>query len=234
MRILVIEDEIGLAEAIGAILKKERYSVDIANDGQSGLEYALTDDYDCILLDIMLPKMNGLDVLSYLRVKEIETPVILLTAKSETEDKKMVSSIGKKSTTELLRDLRKYKEFDSYLKHDADYLRQTVFTEKLKELLKRDDRTRIEIAQEACISEIYLYQICTGKRVPSRERVLCLCLVLHPKLEEVQELLRSCGHAPLHPRDRRDAQIIHALLHNGTLYQTDDALIEMGEKSLLK
>ncbi len=87
MRILVIEDEIGLAEAIGAILKKERYSVDIANDGQSGLEYALTDDYDCILLDIMLPKMNGLDVLSYLRVKEIETPVILLTAKSETEDK---------------------------------------------------------------------------------------------------------------------------------------------------
>ena len=146
----------------------------------------------------------------------------------------MVSSIGKKSTTELLRDLRKYKEFDSYLKHDADYLRQTVFTEKLKELLKRDDRTRIEIAQEACISEIYLYQICTGKRVPSRERVLCLCLVLHPRLEEVQELLRSCGHAPLHPRDRRDAQIIHALLHNGTLYQTDDALIEMGEKSLLK
>lgn len=87
MRILVIEDEIGLAEAIGAILKKERYAVDIANDGQSGLDYALTDDYDCILLDIMLPKMNGLDVLSYLRVKEIETPVILLTAKSETDDK---------------------------------------------------------------------------------------------------------------------------------------------------
>lgn len=87
MRILIVEDETGLAEAVGAILKKERYSVDIANDGQIGLEYALTDDYDCILLDIMLPKMNGLDVLSCLRVKEIETPVILLTARSETEDK---------------------------------------------------------------------------------------------------------------------------------------------------
>lgn len=87
MRILVVEDEIGLADAIGAILKKEKYIVDIANDGQTGLEYALTDDYDCILLDIMLPKMNGLDVLTYLRVKEIETPVLLLTAKSETDDK---------------------------------------------------------------------------------------------------------------------------------------------------
>ena len=83
MRILIVEDETGLAEAVAAILKKERYSTDIANDGQTGLEYALTDDYDCILLDIMLPKMNGLDVLSCLRVKGIETPVILLTAKSE-------------------------------------------------------------------------------------------------------------------------------------------------------
>ena len=108
----------------------------------------------------------------------------------------MVSSIGKKSTTELLRDLRKYKEFDSYLKHDADFLQQTVFTEKLKNLLNRDDRTRIEIAQEACISEIYLYQICTGKRVPSRERVLCLCLVLHPKLEEVRK--SCCAAAAMH------------------------------------
>lgn len=87
MRLLVVEDELGLADAIAAILKKEKYDVDVANDGKTGLEYALTDEYDCILLDIMLPGMNGLDVLTYLRVKEIETPVILLTAKSEDEDK---------------------------------------------------------------------------------------------------------------------------------------------------
>lgn len=87
MRILIVEDEYGLADALGAILKKENYSVDISNDGESGLENALTGVYDCIILDIMLPKMNGLDVLTYLRVKQIETPVILLTAKSETDDK---------------------------------------------------------------------------------------------------------------------------------------------------
>ena len=87
MNILIVEDETGLAEAIGAILRREGYQTDIANDGQMGLQLALIGNYDCILLDIMLPKMNGLDVLSYLRVKEIETPVLLLTARSETEDK---------------------------------------------------------------------------------------------------------------------------------------------------
>ncbi len=87
MNILIVEDEIGLAEAISAILIGEHYNTDIANDGRTGLQLALTGDYDCILLDIMLPVMNGLDVLSYLRVKEIETPVLLLTARSETEDK---------------------------------------------------------------------------------------------------------------------------------------------------
>ena len=87
MRILLVEDEIGLADAIGAILRKQKYETDIANDGKTGLQLALAGDYDCIVLDIMLPGMNGLDVLSYLRVKEIETPVILLTAKSEVDDR---------------------------------------------------------------------------------------------------------------------------------------------------
>ena len=87
MTVLVVEDETGLAEAVGPILRNEKYNVDIANDGKKGLELALSGDYDCIILDIMLPEMNGLDVLSYLRVKEIDTPVLLLTARSETDDK---------------------------------------------------------------------------------------------------------------------------------------------------
>lgn len=87
MRVLVVEDEYGLADALGEILKKEHYSVDISNDGESGLENALTGVYDCILLDIMLPKINGLDVLMSIRENKIETPVLILTAKSETDDK---------------------------------------------------------------------------------------------------------------------------------------------------
>ncbi len=87
MKILVVEDEEALAEALSEILKRNKYSVDAVYDGEDGLEYAMTDLYDCILLDIMLPKMNGLDVLRILRKKHISTPVLLLTAKSDIEDK---------------------------------------------------------------------------------------------------------------------------------------------------
>ncbi|MBR1554392.1 MAG: response regulator transcription factor, partial [Oscillospiraceae bacterium] len=74
-------------EALSEILKRNKYSVDAVYDGEDGLEYAMTGLYDCILLDIMLPKMNGLDVLRILRKKHISTPVLLLTAKSDIEDK---------------------------------------------------------------------------------------------------------------------------------------------------
>ncbi len=87
MKILIVEDEKGLAEALGEILRREGYSAELAFDGKSGLEKVMTGKYDCMILDIMLPLMNGLDVLSYIRVKEMDIPVLLLTAKSEVEDK---------------------------------------------------------------------------------------------------------------------------------------------------
>lgn len=87
MRILIVEDEISLADAVTAILKKEQYFVDAVYDGRDGLDYALSGIYDLILLDIMLPKMNGLDVLREIRNNNISTPVMLLTARSEVNDK---------------------------------------------------------------------------------------------------------------------------------------------------
>ncbi|MEW9096016.1 MAG: response regulator transcription factor [Clostridiaceae bacterium] len=87
MRILMVEDEKYMAEAIEQVLKKNNYSVDLAFDGEYGLDCGLSGIYDIIVLDIMLPKMNGISVLKELRKNRIETPVILLTAKGETEDK---------------------------------------------------------------------------------------------------------------------------------------------------
>lgn len=87
MRILLVEDESGLVDALKAIFTKENYCVDALMDGVSGLDYALTGIYDVIILDIMLPKKNGLEVLKELRKAQIETPVLMLTAKSELEDK---------------------------------------------------------------------------------------------------------------------------------------------------
>ena len=86
MRILLIEDEAALADALAEILKQNNYSVDVVYHGTEGLDYALSGIYDIILLDIMLPGMDGLSVLKELRQKEISTPVILLTAKSDVSD----------------------------------------------------------------------------------------------------------------------------------------------------
>lgn len=87
MRILMVEDEKYMAEAIEQVLKKNNYSVDLAFDGEYGLDCGLSGIYDIIILDIMLPKIDGIGVLKELRKNGIEAPVILLTAKGETEDK---------------------------------------------------------------------------------------------------------------------------------------------------
>jgi DNA-binding response OmpR family regulator len=87
MKVLMVEDERYLAEAVARILEKNNYDVDLSFDGEDGLDNALTGVYDIILLDIMLPKLDGVSLLKHLRREGIATPVILLTAKGETEDK---------------------------------------------------------------------------------------------------------------------------------------------------
>lgn len=87
MRLLLAEDEKDLSKALCAVLKHNNYSVDPVFNGQDALDYGLCENYDAIILDIMMPKKNGLEVLSELRQQGIDTPVIILTAKSETDDK---------------------------------------------------------------------------------------------------------------------------------------------------
>lgn len=86
MRILIIEDEFSLADALSELLKRENYCVDIKTSGKDGLNSALTNIYDAIILDIMLPELNGLDILKIVRKEGITTPILILTARSETYD----------------------------------------------------------------------------------------------------------------------------------------------------
>lgn len=87
MRLLIIEDEKHLAEAMHQILKKNNYLVDISFDGSDGLDNALSNIYDAIILDIMLPYIDGYTLLKTLRDSKIYTPVLILSAKSQLEDK---------------------------------------------------------------------------------------------------------------------------------------------------
>lgn len=87
MRLLLAEDEKPLSRAVTAILQRSHYTVDTVYDGEEAMEYLESDIYDAIILDIMMPKKNGLEVLKYLRQKGDLTPVLMLTAKGEVEDK---------------------------------------------------------------------------------------------------------------------------------------------------
>lgn len=87
MRILVVEDEHKIANSIKKGLEQESYAVDLAFTGSEGYDLASTEDYDLIILDLMLPEMTGLEVASKLREQKIHTPILMLTAKGQVEDK---------------------------------------------------------------------------------------------------------------------------------------------------
>jgi DNA-binding response OmpR family regulator len=87
MRILIIEDEDTLAKNISDVLIKEGYTTDLAQDGEEGLTKGLSDEYNLILLDVLLPKKNGFEVLRELRKNKISTPVLILTIKNSVENR---------------------------------------------------------------------------------------------------------------------------------------------------
>lgn len=87
MNILIVEDEKRLAEALAQIMREHKYLCDVAYDGEDGYDYALLGTYDVIVLDVMLPKMSGFEVVKKLRKNHVSTPVLMLTAKDETDDK---------------------------------------------------------------------------------------------------------------------------------------------------
>ena len=94
MRILYVEDEERLASAVEYLLKKEHIAVDWLTDGEEGLAAALRGGYDCLVLDIMLPHLSGLDILKTVRQRGVATPIIMLSALSEVEDKVRALELG--------------------------------------------------------------------------------------------------------------------------------------------
>ena len=147
MRILIIEDEIALSNVLSEILKKNNYAVDAVYDGADGLDYAVSGLYDAILLDIMLPKMNGLEMLKALRSQGHSTPVLLLTAKSEIEDKVKGLDCGADdyitkpfATDELLARVRSVlRRKDVFISSEQSFGDLTIDKNTLKIATKKDE-----------------------------------------------------------------------------------------------
>src|SRR5258708_29337249 len=94
MHILVVEDEQRRAFLLRRVLLEERHTVDLAYDGQTGLDLALSDSYDVVILDVMLPGLDGLEVCRQMRAERIMTPVLMLTARGAVEDRVVGLNVG--------------------------------------------------------------------------------------------------------------------------------------------
>ena len=137
-----------------------------------------------------------------------------------------------KTTGELQQELMEQDSIDTYIKTN-----QALFADKsvavlLSELYEKKTLTKAELARRASISEVYLHQVFSGRRNPSRDRLLCICIGLGATLEETQTLLKRASYAQLYPKNKRDAVIIHGLLHGTALNMVNDTLFSENEKTL--
>lgn len=164
MRVLIVEDEVHLAEALTQILRKNNYTVDAVNDGEAGVDNALSNIYDLIILDIMLPKLDGITVLKKIRKEGLSTPVILLTAKGEISDRVLGLDSGA-----------------------DDYLPKPFATEELLARIRAIARRKGEVAQDNTLKFGDIQLTPDTLRLSCKEKEVKLIL----KESELLELLIS-------------------------------------------
>lgn len=138
----------------------------------------------------------------------------------------------RKSTGQLNQELMQASSLGEYVSENRDAFSEQAVSQLLSELYEKKPISKAALARRAGMSEVYLHQVFSGRRSPSRDRLLCLCLGLEATLEETQELLRQAGFAQLYPRHKRDAVISYGLVHGISLGEINDRLFVENEKTL--
>ena len=138
----------------------------------------------------------------------------------------------RKSTGQLNQELMQASSLGEYVSENRDAFSEQAVSQLLSELYEKKSISKAALARRAGMSEAYLDQVFSGRRGPSRDRLLCLCLGLEATLEETQELLRQAGFAQLYPRHKRDAVISYGLVHGISLGEINDRLFVENEKTL--
>ena len=132
----------------------------------------------------------------------------------------------------LVRELKETKDLSDCLRRNREkFFHQTV-AQGLTDLFLTRTISKAELARRSDVSLVYLHQVFGGRRTPSRDRLLGLCLGLHATLEETQHLLQLAVYAPLCPLHRRDAIFIYGIFHHMTLADVRETLTELGELPL--
>ena len=129
-----------------------------------------------------------------------------------------------KNTDTLQQELMSTNNLDRFLTENDASFRDVPLQEAIQRIFDEKGMSKAQLAKQSGISEVYLHQLFSGRRFPSRSRLLCLCFGLGATVDEAQSLLQQARHAPLYSRDRRDAIIIFALSHHMTLFEVNDKL----------
>ena len=137
-----------------------------------------------------------------------------------------------KSTGNLQQEMMEQPNLNAYIHDNQEQFSDSSVLSLLSELFNTKKLSKAELARRAGISEVYLHQVFSGRRKPSRDRLLCLCIGMEADLEEIQQLLKQVGYAPIYPRLKRDAIIIHGIIHHTSLAEINDNLFKENEKTL--
>ena len=137
-----------------------------------------------------------------------------------------------KDTNNLRQELMEAPSLDQFLSENQDSFNRDSICELLNRLFQKRRISKATLAKRSGSSEVYLHQVFSGRRSPSRSRLLCLCFGLNASLEETQELLKQCGFAQLYPKDRRDAIILYGILNGMDLFAVNDKLFAENEETL--
>lgn len=132
--------------------------------------------------------------------------------------------MNEKNTDTLQQELMSTNNLDRFLTENDASFRDVPLQEAIQRIFDEKRMSKAQLAKQSGISEVYLHQLFSGRRFPSRSRLLCLCFGLGATVDEAQSLLQQARHAPLYSRDRRDAIIIFALSHHMTLFEVNDKL----------
>ena len=136
------------------------------------------------------------------------------------------------STDNLNTELMSPSPLDTYLKEHSDEFLNMDIAQLLNEFYRSKSISKAELARRAGISEVYLHQVFSGRRRPSRDRLLCICIGMGIGLPEAQRLLKQAGYAELYPKFRRDAILIYGIVHHAALDEINDKLYTENERTL--
>lgn len=138
----------------------------------------------------------------------------------------------RKTTDDLRQELMDQPSIETYLSDNRSCFMEQGILDLLESLRERCGLPKAEIARRSGMSEVYLHQVFSGRRNPSRDRLLALCVGMGASLEEANQMLKQVAYAQLYPRLRRDAIISHGLVHHRPLREINEALFAENEKTL--